>query len=161
MHRWNQARRAILIAPFALTAACASGGSGPPATRPIESVPFASALDIDLARMTRTPKGLYYRDLELGTGAVIRDRDDVKVHYTGWLSNGVVIDSNTVNDPPASIPLGRDRVIKGWDEGIPGMRVGGRRLLVIPPELGYGSSRAGAIPADAFLVFDIRVVSAK
>jgi FKBP-type peptidyl-prolyl cis-trans isomerase len=85
----------------------------------------------------------------------------VKVHYTGWLTNGTKFDSNAESDPPATVPLGRGRAIKGWDEGLVGMRVGGRRQLVVPPELGYGSSRAGAIPPDAILVFDIHVVSAK
>lgn len=141
--------------------ACASAGSGAPATRPMELIPFASTLDVNLARMTRTPAGVYYRDIEVGTGPIVRGKEDVKVHYTGWLTNGVKFDSNASDDQPLTVPLGRGRAIKGWDDGLAGMRVGGRRQLVIPPELGYGSNRAGMIPPDAVLVFDIRVVSAK
>ena len=152
----------LVIAAFtALLTACASSGGPPPAARPIESIPFASTLNIDLAKMTKTPSGLYYRDLEEGTGPVIRGKMDVKVHYTGWLTNGVKFDGNANDDPPIAVPLGRGRVLKGWDEGLLGMRVGGRRQLIVPPSLGYGSDKEGSIPPDATLVFDIRVVSAK
>lgn len=144
--------------------ACASGGGGGgpvPYARTIESVPFASSLDVQLDRMTKTASGLYWRDIEVGTGAVIREHMDIRVFYNGWLTNGVKFDSTRVDQPPLTIPIGRGRVIKGWDEGIIGMRVGGRRMLVIPPELAYGSNRAGVIPPDAVLVFDIRVLSVK
>ncbi|MFI5246027.1 MAG: FKBP-type peptidyl-prolyl cis-trans isomerase [Gemmatimonadales bacterium] len=152
----------VTIALLVTTAACASAGGGAASeSRPMAMIPFASTLDVDLARMTKTPGGVYYRDVEVGTGSVIRGREDVMVHYTGWLTNGVKFDSNTTDDQPLTVPLGRGRAIKGWDEGLAGMRVGGRRQLVIPPELGYGSNRTGAIPPDAVLVFDIRVVSAK
>ena len=158
MHRWIRFAAALVSVSLA---ACASGGSAPPATRPMESIPFASTLDVNLARMTKTPSGLYYRDIETGTGSIVHGKLDVKVHYTGWLTNGVKFDSNTQDQEPIVVPLGRGRAIKGWDEGLDGMRVGGRRQLVIPPELGYGSNRAGLIPPDAVLVFDVRVVSAK
>ncbi len=158
MHRYVRNTAALLSISLA---ACASGGGGAPTTRPIESIPFASTLDVNLARMTKTPSGLYYRDIEMGTGMIVHGKLDVKVHYTGWLTNGVKFDSNTEDQPPLTVPLNRGRAIKGWDDGLEGMRVGGRRQLVVPPELGYGSSRAGLIPPDAVLVFDIRVVSAK
>ncbi len=152
----------LAIAAFAaLLAACASSGGPAPVARPMESIPFASTLNVELAKMTKTASGLYYRDLEEGTGPIIRGKMDVKVHYTGWLTNGVKFDGNASDDPPITIPLGRGRVLKAWDEGLLGMRVGGRRQLVVPPSLGYGSDRAGLIPPDATLVFDIRVVSAK
>jgi FKBP-type peptidyl-prolyl cis-trans isomerase len=154
----------IAIALLVTANACASAGGGAaaaPASRPMAMIPFAAALDVNLAKMTKTPAGVYYRDLEAGTGPVIRGREDVLVHYTGWLTNGVKFDSNTGDDRPLTVPLGRGRAIKGWDEGLMGMRVGGRRQLVIPPELGYGANRAGVIPPDAVLVFDIRVVSVK
>jgi FKBP-type peptidyl-prolyl cis-trans isomerase len=157
-------RRFAKLAALAVTAlltACASGGGAAQASRPVESIPFASTLNIDLAKMTKTPSGLYYRDLEEGTGPIIRGKMDVKVHYTGWLTNGVKFDGNASDDPPITIPLGRGRVLKGWDEGLLGMRVGGRRQMIVPPSLGYGSDKAGLIPPDATLVFDIRVVSAK
>lgn len=158
MHRWI--KHTVVVLSIAL-AGCASGGGASPATRSMESIPFAAALDVNLARMTKTPAGVYYRDIEEGTGPIVRGKEDLKVHYTGWLSNGAKFDSNTNDQQPLTVPLGRGRVIKGWDDGIVGMRVGGRRQLVIPPELGYGSNRSGEIPPDAVLVFEIRVVSAK
>ena len=158
MHRWI--KHTVVVLSISL-AGCASGGGAPPATRSMESIPFASALDVNLARMTKTPAGVYYRDIEEGTGPIVRGKEDLKVHYTGWLSNGVKFDSNTNDQQPLTVPLGRGRVIKGWDDGLVGMRVGGRRQLVIPPELGYGSNRSDVIPADAVLVFEIRVISAK
>jgi FKBP-type peptidyl-prolyl cis-trans isomerase len=150
----------LVCALAAALSACASGG-GAPASRPIQSIPFASSLDVDLSRMTKTPSGLYYRDIVVGTGPVIRGTVDVRVHYTGWLTNGVKFDSNGDDDAPLTVPLGRGRAIKGWDLGLEGMRVGGRRQLVVPPELAYGSNRAGLIPPDATLVFDLKVVSVK
>jgi FKBP-type peptidyl-prolyl cis-trans isomerase len=111
--------------------------------------------------MTKTASGLYYRDIEVGTGTLVKGRMDIRVHYTGWLTNGVKFDSNTVDEQPLPVSLGRGQAIRGWEEGIEGMRAGGRRQLVVPSELGYGSSHSGAIPPDAVLVFDIRLVSAK
>ena len=153
--------RSIRLAAAVALTACASVGSPAPATRPMESIPFASTLDVNLGRMTKTASGLYYRDLEVGTGALVKGREDVKVHYTGWLTNGTKFESNAESDPPLTLPLGRGRAIRGFDEGLVGMRVGGRRQLVIPPELGYGSNRSGQIPADAVLVFELKVVSVK
>ncbi len=156
-------RRPMMFFASALVvslSACASGGGALP-PRPIQSIPFAASLDVDLSRMTKTPSGLYYRDLVVGSGPVIHGKVDVKVHYTGWLTNGVKFDGNADDEPPLTVPLGRGRAIKGWDEGLEGMRAGGRRQLVIPPELGYGSSRSGMIPPDATLVFDLKVVSVK
>ena len=157
MRRQN---RLITAALTVSLTACASGGGVVPAARPMESIPFASTLDVQLDKMTKTATGLRYRDIDLGTGPVIKEHMDIKVLYTGWLTNGVKFDS-TATGQPLTIPIGRGRVIKGWDEGIIGMRVGGRRQLIVPPELAYGSNRAGLIPADAVLVFDVRVVSAK
>jgi FKBP-type peptidyl-prolyl cis-trans isomerase len=150
------------VVAFAVSlSACATGGGAVPTLRPIESIPFASSLDVNLSRMTKTATGLYYRDIEAGTGNIVHAKMDVKVHYTGWLTNGVKFDSNGEDEQPLTVPIGRGRAIKGWDEGLEGMRVGGRRQLVIPPELAYGSNRSGLIPPDAVLVFDIHVVSAK
>jgi FKBP-type peptidyl-prolyl cis-trans isomerase len=156
-------RRTRLIAAILTAAltACASGGGAAYAARTTESIPFASTLDVHLDKMTKTSTGLYYRDIEVGTGTVIKPLMEIKVYYNGWLTNGVKFDSTSVNQPPLTIPIGRGRVIKGWDEGIMGMRVGGRRQLIVPPELAYGSNRAGMIPPDATLVFEVRVLSAK
>src|ERR1039457_537376 len=121
MNRGINSTAAVLL--LALNA-CARAGSWAQATRPMESIPFASTLDVNLARMTRTPAGVYYRDIEVGTGPVVRGKEDVKVHYTGWLTNGTKFDSNSSDDQPLTVPLGRGRAIKGWDDGLLGMRVG-------------------------------------
>jgi FKBP-type peptidyl-prolyl cis-trans isomerase FkpA len=158
MHR--RTRLAAVVISIAFTA-CASSGAAVPPPRSVEATPFAASLDVDLSKMTKTASGLYYRDIDVGSGTIVKGKMDVRVHYTGWLTNGVKFDSNSVNEPPLVVPLGRGHAIKGWEEGIEGMRAGGRRQLVIPSELAYGSSHSGMIPPDAVLVFDIRVVSAK
>jgi FKBP-type peptidyl-prolyl cis-trans isomerase len=147
----------LLAASFV---ACASAGPPVPPPRPIESIPFASSLDVDLSKMTKTASGLYYRDIEVGTGTLVKGKMEVKVHYTGWLTNGVKFDSNAEDAPPVTISLGRGRVVKGLDEGIEGMHAGGRRQLVMPSALGYGADGSGQIPGDAVLVFEVHVISA-
>jgi len=142
------------------SAACASGG-GLPAGRSPEQLPFASSLNVDFSKLTKSASGLYTRDLETGTGAIVSRGQTVEVRYTGWLNNGVQFDQTAPGEKPVSFKVGRLQVIKGWDEGIVGMRVGGKRQLVIPPDLGYGPDRKGVIPADATLVFVIEVVSTK
>ena len=99
-------------------------------------------------------------ELTVGTGATVKSGDTVKVHYTGTLVDGTVFDSS-VGKEPVSFPIGIGRVIQGWDQGIPGMKVGGKRKLVIPPELGYGSGgvpQAG-IPGGATLVFEVELLA--
>jgi FKBP-type peptidyl-prolyl cis-trans isomerase FkpA len=162
MHHLTRFVTAALFLPALTLAGCAGGAA--PVLRPrptVETTPFSAALNVDLTRMTKTKDGAYYRDLEVGTGAVLRGSEEVKVRYTGWLSNGVQFDATKPDDPPLTIPLGGRNAIKGLVQGLTGMRVGGRRQLVVPPELGYGSERTGVIPGDAVLVFDIRVLSAK
>ena len=154
-------RRSILVAVVCsiTLSACASAGPPLPPPQPIESIPFDATLNIDLSKMTKTASGLFYRDLEVGSGMEVKGRMRVRVHYTGWLTNGVKFDENTPDQPPIEVEVGRGRAIKGWDEGLQGMRPGGRRQLVIPAALGYGSEHSGLIPPDAVLVFDILVVS--
>src|SRR4051812_1396788 len=97
--------------------------------------------------MTTTPSGLQYSDDQEGTGAAAKAGDTVEVHYTGTLTDGTKFDSSRDRGRPFSFALGAGRVIKGWDEGVAGMKVGGKRTLVIPPHLGYGARGAGsAIP---------------
>jgi FKBP-type peptidyl-prolyl cis-trans isomerase len=108
--------------------------------------------------MTRTASGLYYQDLLVGRGAVAMNWQRVRVAYTGWLADGVAFDQSP-EGRPFSFILGRGQVIPGWDEGVSGMRVGGRRLLVIPPAMAYGRQSPGAgIPPNATLIFDVRLV---
>jgi FKBP-type peptidyl-prolyl cis-trans isomerase FkpA len=108
---------------------------------------------------TKTASGLQYWDLKKGTGAVAKAGDSVKVHYTGWLTDGKKFDSSLDRGEPFAFKLGAGMVIKGWDEGVAGMKVGGKRQLKIPPELGYGAGGAGAvIPPNATLVFDVELL---
>ena len=108
------------------------------------------------------PDGLEYFELRKGTGAEAKPGTTVKVHYTGWLTNGKKFDSSMDRHEPIEFPLGAGKVIKGWDEGIVGMKVGGRRQLHIPAKLGYGETGAGdAIPPNADLVFDCALVDVK
>jgi FKBP-type peptidyl-prolyl cis-trans isomerase len=103
--------------------------------------------------------GLRYTDLKVGHGPVAMPGENVRVHYVGTLTNGTKFDSSRDRNEPFVFPLGAGKVIKGWDEGVAGMHVGGRRRLVIPPQLGYGASGAGGvIPPNATLIFDIELL---
>ena len=125
-----------------------------------EDIQFATDLGIDLAQMTLTPSGLYWQDLVVGGGAAAGVADTVWVHYTGWLPDGTTFDS-TVDKPALKFLLGVGLVIRGWDEGIVGMNMGGTRRLVIRPALAYGRAGKGPIPPLATLVFDVRLVNVK
>jgi FKBP-type peptidyl-prolyl cis-trans isomerase FkpA len=103
--------------------------------------------------------GLQYWDITVGTGATASSGKTVKVHYTGWLTSGKKFDSSKDRGQPFSFPLGAGQVIKGWDEGVAGMKVGGKRQLRIPPEMGYGARGAGGvIPPNATLIFDVELL---
>lgn len=109
---------------------------------------------------TTTASGLVYEDIEVGTGDVATAGQEVTVHYTGWLTDGQKFDSSRDRMQPFTFPLGAGHVIKGWDEGVQGMQVGGKRKLTIPAELGYGMRGAGGvIPPNATLVFDVELLS--
>lgn len=106
-----------------------------------------------------TSSGLKYVDQVVGTGEVAVAGKTANVHYTGWLENGKKFDSSVDRGQPFSFPLGAGRVIKGWDEGVQGMKVGGKRKLTVPSELGYGSRGAGGvIPPNATLIFDVELL---
>lgn len=109
-----------------------------------------------------TPSGLKYVDQVVGTGEAAAAGQNVSVHYTGWLENGKKFDSSVDRGQPFSFPLGAGRVIKGWDEGVQGMKVGGKRKLTIPSDLGYGSRGAGGvIPPNATLIFDVELLGVR
>src|ERR1700688_97387 len=140
----------IAIVTFVATALFAQGGSKKPDT----SAPTKVTGD-----GTKTADGLQYWDIKVGTGATATAGHSVKVHYTGWLTNGTKFDSSVDRGEPFSFNLGAGQVIKGWDEGVAGMKIGGKRQLRIPPELGYGSRGAGGvIPANATLIFDVELL---
>src|SRR5499426_2212200 len=109
-----------------------------------------------------TSSGLQYIELKVGAGATAQAGQTVSVHYSGWLENGKKFDSSVDRGQPFSFPLGTGRVIKGWDEGVKGMKVGGKRKLTIPSMLGYGAQGAGgAIPPNSTLIFDIELLSVR
>jgi FKBP-type peptidyl-prolyl cis-trans isomerase FkpA len=123
---------------------------------------FAEELHIDLSAMRKSDTGLYTQDLVEGRGLAARSGHIVVVHYTGWLPNGEEIDS-TRNGEARSFQLGARRdVIAGWEEGVTGMRIGGKRRLVIPPHLAYGARGVpGAIPPNATLIYEFELVDIK
>jgi FKBP-type peptidyl-prolyl cis-trans isomerase FkpA len=109
---------------------------------------------------TTTPSGLIIEEVTVGEGAAAAAGQKVTVHYTGWLTDGKKFDSSKDRNDPFVFPLGGGRVIKGWDEGVQGMKVGGTRKLTIPPALGYGARGAGgAIPPNATLVFEVELLA--
>ncbi|MES9989345.1 MAG: FKBP-type peptidyl-prolyl cis-trans isomerase [Candidatus Thiodiazotropha endolucinida] len=107
-----------------------------------------------------TDSGLKFEDLNKGTGDIAITGNRVSVHYTGWLLDGDKFDSSLDRNQPFDFTLGKGMVIAGWDEGVAGMKVGGKRRLTIPPQLGYGAQGAGGvIPPNATLVFDVELLS--
>lgn len=142
---------------LALLLGCASGGSG--GAPPMTEIDFVPELGIHLGEMTRSSSGLYTLDLEVGDGTEARPNRRVTVHYIGWFPDGKAFDSTLADGEPVSFVLGQREVIRGWDEGIRGMKEGGRRKLVIPPGLAYG--RRGldeVVPSNAVLVFEIQQI---
>ena len=114
--------------------------------------------------MNTTPSGLQFTDSVVGDGDEATSGQFVTVHYTGWLyedgEQGAKFDSSRDRDEPFEFPLGGGRVIRGWDEGVQGMKIGGQRTLIIPPELGYGARGAGGvIPPHATLKFDVELIA--
>ena len=110
----------------------------------------------------KTASGLVIEDLVVGNGDVAAAGQKVTVHYTGWLTDGKKFDSSKDRGEAFVFPLGRGQVIRGWDEGVAGMKVGGKRKLTIPPNLGYGARGAGgAIPPNATLVFEVELLAIK
>ena len=154
--------RPTLPAALALLAAISAcgGSTTEPGADPLE-ITYAPGLGIDLAAMTRTSSGLFYQDVTVGAGAEVRAGNVVRVTYSGWLPNGTLFDSRTDPGSPLEFLLGGGLVIRGWDEGVAGMRVGGVRTFVIPPSLGYGSRAVGPIPANSVLVFRVGMVGVR
>jgi len=150
-------RTILLLVALVLATSLAVGGSGQaatpeepaqaetPATEPPAAAPEVTELQIE--------------DLKEGTGAEAKSGDSVTVHYTGWLIDGTEFDSSVDAGQPFTFNLGAGEVIPGWDQGVAGMKVGGKRKLTIPPDLGYGAQGAGtAIPPNAVLVFEVELL---
>lgn len=113
-------------------------------------------------KLMTTESGLIYEDITKGTGATAQAGQMVSVHYTGWLTNGTKFDSSKDRNQAFNFSLGAGQVIRGWDEGVAGMQVGGVRKLTIPPQLGYGARGAGgAIPPNATLIFEVELLGVK
>jgi FKBP-type peptidyl-prolyl cis-trans isomerase len=156
-------RRNVLSTLVLTLAACggsSSAAGGPEAAlRPSDPAQlfYAPELEVNLADFERTSSGLYIEDLEIGEGPIARRTSRVWIEYVGWLPDGTVFDGNVGGDP-YNLRLGGNEVIRGWNEGIVGMRRGGIRRLVVPPRLAYGSQRRGDIPPGSTLVFYIELV---
>jgi FKBP-type peptidyl-prolyl cis-trans isomerase len=158
------------IRPLAAFAAlvltgCSSTSGGkttPPATPPAPAAATAANPQSALPQEVVTRDGLKYVDLKVGDGAIAETGMRAMVHYTGWLTDGTTFDSSVERGQPFSFTLGQGQVIRGWDEGVKGMRVGGKRKLTIPPDMGYGSrGAAGVIPPNATLIFDVELLDVK
>ena len=151
---------AQLFAVILLVTGCGGTGStGTAALPPSDPAQlfYAPELEVDLTDFERTSSGLYIEDLEIGDGPIARRTSRVWIEYVGWLPDGTVFDGNLGGDP-YNLRLGGNEVIRGWNEGIVGMRRGGIRMLVVPPRLAYGSQRRGDIPPGSTLVFYIELV---
>jgi len=160
------ARFAILLLVTALAAGCAgsygsqAGSAGEGSATP--AAPAAPADQTPGGKVHKLASGLVYEDLVVGNGKMADPGLRVNVHYTGWLTDGTKFDSSLDRNQPFSFTLGASEVIRGWDEGVKGMRVGGKRKLTIPPDLGYGAQGAGGvIPPDATLVFEVELLGVR
>lgn len=143
-----------------LLAACGTESSMDP-TGSIAMTTFAPALQVDLDASQQNAQGLYWRELTSGTGPTVASGQTVDVYYEGWLADGTRFDGTRLGDP-FTFQVGVGGVIAGWDQGVVGMQVGGKRQLIIPPSLGYGARGAGGvIPPNAILVFTVEVLAAR
>jgi FKBP-type peptidyl-prolyl cis-trans isomerase len=160
--RTSSGRRIAASIALLFAAACGdeglstAPGSGLPSNPATET--FAASLGVNLAAMTKKSDNLYVQDIVVGGGATAANGSILRVTYTGYLVNGTKFDSN-VGGTTFAFRLGLGDVIGGWDQGLVGMKVGGKRKLVIGSTLGYGARGSGPIPGNATLVFDVELVS--
>jgi len=154
-------RQATRLLTAAMVAALAAVTARAQETKP---TPAPGAEKKSESKMTKTPSGLQYEDIKVGDGASPQKGQNCVMHYTGWFwengAKGKQFDSD--NGKGFSFPIGMGRVIKGWDEGVMTMKVGGKRMLLIPPDLGYGSrGYPGAIPPNSTLLFEVELIDVK
>jgi FKBP-type peptidyl-prolyl cis-trans isomerase len=155
------ARVRYLVVAILMAVAASCTSTTEPSSTPIEQTTFADSLHITLADFTRLPSGVYVRDSIAGTGAGVVLGQQVTISYVGFLANGFVFDRSNSQNPTFTFILGEPSVIIGFNEGVQGMKVGARRRIIIPAELGYGNRERTGIPANSVLLFDITLVSAK
>ena len=152
-------RFSILLLALGMVFAAASCDTGN-TTGPVDptDLDFAAFLGVNLDEMSQTALGVWYKELVVGDGAEVTAGQTVTVHYEGWLHDGTKFDSSIDRGEPATFSL--NQVIVGWRDGVPGMKVGGKRKLVVPSDLAYGAQGAGngVVPPFATLVFDIELL---
>ena len=154
----------VMLVALVATLGVSCGSSDPtqiPSPQPTATAAPAptTATSEEATQLTTTESGLQYQDLVVGAGEAARTGATAVVHYTGWLLDGTKFDSSVDRGTPFEFVIGQGRVIKGWDEGVATMNVGGKRELIIPPDLGYGDRGAGsAIPPGATLKFEVELI---
>jgi FKBP-type peptidyl-prolyl cis-trans isomerase len=152
----------VAITAIALIALSTLAIAQAAAAKKASSTPAATGPTKVTGDATKTASGLEYWDIKAGTGAAAQTGQHVKVDYTGWLTDGKKFDSSVGTGKPFELMLGAGQVIKGWDEGIVGMKVGGKRQLRIPPDLAYGAKGyPGVIPPNSTLIFDVKLLEVK
>ena len=159
----SQSSIALSIALAFIVAGCntstqKSGGMGSSTTTSSSGMSTTSA-GATAGKVHKLASGLQYEDLVVGSGKMAETGMNVSVHYTGWLTDGTQFDSSANSGSPLKFQLGAGQVIAGWEEGVKGMRIGGKRKLTIPPDLAYGArGSSGVIPPNATLLFDIELI---
>lgn len=156
------------VLAIALLAGCnqyeaqkAASEAGATPSTPSTPAPAAAATPTG-GKVHKLPSGLQYEDMVVGSGKMAEPGMNVSVHYTGWLTDGTKFDSSLDRNQAFQFQLGAGMVIRGWDEGVKGMRIGGKRKLTIPSDMGYGAQGAGGvIPPNATLVFDVELLDVK
>ncbi len=147
------------LAGALLVAVAAACTTTEPSGTSIEQTKFADTLHIDLTKFTKLTSGMYVRDSIIGTGKALVAGDSVSTHYIGDLANATTFDSNLPGQTPFGVRIGAGQVIPGFEIGLQGMQPGGKRIMLIPSELGYGAASVGPIPAYSVLVFIVDAVS--
>lgn len=153
---------ALAVLAALLLAGCQQSSTGTSSSTST-STPAASTPEVTKPGVTKMPNGLVIEEVVVGNGDVAEDGKTIFVHYTGYLTDGTKFDSSYNSGNPLRLTLGAGQVIAGWEQGLKGMRVGGKRKLTIPPSLGYGATGTpgGPIPPNATLVFDVELMNVR